>query len=310
MIKVSITIAAYNNAQYLPETLDSIFNQTYKNFEVIIVDDASTDNTTEVLKVYRDRIKYHRFDVNQGSASAWNEAIRQATGEYIALAAADDVWMPDKLELQMALFEQQPHLGLVYGRIISVDEAGQSLPKHLRQRRISLRLNWDKQYPIGPVFTELFMRSNFVPASTALIKKKAIEQTGWLDESLRLCQDYDFYLRIAHDFEFGFVDKVLVKYRRHPGSVSTGKRHRAFDYQRQVIDKMWRLFGSETLKVSDGKPITKILYRRRLAQQYAKEGRYYLRHGNKQLARESLARSLKYQPFRFGTLVKYLLTYL
>ena len=291
MPKVSVTIAAYNNARYLPETLDSIFNQTFKDFEIILVDDASTDNTAEVLKPYQGRIVYSRQAKNQGSAAAWNQAIKQARGEYIALAASDDVWLPEKLQLQIDLFEKNRKLGLVYGRIISIDESG-------RQLRPAKE---DRQYPDGQVFVDLFLRSNFVAASTALIRKEAIDRAGLLDEAFRLCQDYDFYLRIAREFDFGFIDQVLIRYRRHTGSVSTGKRHRAFDYQRQVIDKMWGLKDER---------ITELLYHQRLAQQYAKEGRYYLRHDDKQLARESFAKSLKYRPLWAGTIFKYLLTYL
>jgi len=293
MPKVSITIAAYNNAKFLPEVLDSIFNQTYKDFEVIIVDDASTDNTQEVVKQYQNKVTYERLPKNRGSAAAWNRAIESANGEYIVLASADDTWLPERLLEQVAILDKQPDVGLVYARCVTTDENGNPIRED----------STHKEYPRGKVFLDLFMYENFMPASTVMFRKLLLPKSGMLDESLRLCQDYDFYLRLARHTEAGFADKVLLKYRKHPGSITTDKRHNAFIYQRKVIDKIWNL-----CKDAPESGLTYKLYCKRLVKQCLKEGRYYLRHKEPQLARISLKEALKYSPFNPVVIYHYLRT--
>ncbi|MBI4834400.1 MAG: glycosyltransferase [Planctomycetes bacterium] len=293
MPKISVVIAAYNNGKFLPEVLESIFSQTEKNFEIIVVDDASEDNTQEIMQQYRNRVVYVRLAANGGSAIAWNKAIELAKGEYIVLAAADDVWMPDRLELQAKVLDEKPEISLVYGKCITVDEKGNPLKEDIIH----------KTHPAGKVFLELFSRDNFMPASTVMFRKALLAKSGMLDSAFRLCQDYDFYMRLARYSEAAFVDKVLVKYRKHAGSVTTGKRHNAFAFQRKVIDKIWNLYKAD---IESG--ITEGLYHKRLVKQSLKEGRYYLRRKEKSLARESLREGFKYSLFNLSLLFQYLRT--
>lgn len=150
MPKVSIAIASYNNAKFLPEVLDSIFNQTYKDFEVIIVDDASTDNTQEALANYKDKIIFERLPQNRGSATAWNRAINLAEGDYIVLAAADDTWLPERLTEQVSILDKHPKIGIVYSRSITTDENNNPIGKE----------HSSKAYPTGKVFLDLFLYVN------------------------------------------------------------------------------------------------------------------------------------------------------
>ena len=289
MPKTSVVIATYNNAEFLPEVLDSIFNQTYKDLEVIIVDDASTDNTPEVLKRYEGRIITERFPENRGSAAGWNRAIELARGEYIVLASGDDAWLPERLEEQIRVLDTQPDIGLVYCRVVTIDEKGNPL-----------RTPSTKKYPSGKIFLDLFMDENFV-SPTAIFRKPLVEKAGILDESLKLCQDYDFAIRHARYTETYFLDKVLLKYRKHTGSVTTGKRHNAFVYQRQVIDKIWNMF-----KDDPESGLTAKLYRQRLIRQALKEGRYYLRHHEPPQARAVLKSALALSPFHPAVWFQYL----
>src|SRR5215831_9468158 len=110
---VSVVIPTYNNARFLPEALDSLLGQTYRDFELIVVDDGSTDDTLEVLKPYRHLIRYVRKE-NGGPASARNLGIRHASGELIAFQDADDIWLPDKLQLQVDYLREHPEVGLVF----------------------------------------------------------------------------------------------------------------------------------------------------------------------------------------------------
>jgi glycosyltransferase involved in cell wall biosynthesis len=294
MNKVSITIASYNNSKFLPEVLESIFNQTYNDFEIIVVDDASTDNTQEVAKQFNGKIIYERLPENRGSPVAWNKAISLARGEYIVLAAADDVWLPERLAEQVKILDSQKHIGLVYGKCITTDENG-----------IPLREPSNRKYPSGKVFLDLFLNDNFMPASTVIFRKDLLVKSGMLDEALRLCQDYDFYMRLSRYTEVAFINKPIVKYRKHPGSVTTGKRHNAFAFQRKAIYKIWTMFKDD--KESG---LTYEIYRKRLVKQCLKEGRYYLRYKEKLLARESLREALKTSPFNPAVLFQYLRTLL
>ena len=110
--KVSVAIPTYNRAHYICETIDSVLVQTYKDYEIIVVDDGSTDNTREILKRYGGKIKYF-YQANQGQASAWNYAVSQSSGEYIAFLDDDDLWFPEKLERQVEVLDKNPDLGFV-----------------------------------------------------------------------------------------------------------------------------------------------------------------------------------------------------
>jgi glycosyltransferase involved in cell wall biosynthesis len=290
MPRVSAVIAAYNNAAYLPETLDSILAQTVGDLEVVVVDDASSDDTPDRTAPYAGRIVYHRLSRNRGSAAAWNEAIRRSTGAFVALAAADDPWLPDRLERQLAVFGARPECGLVYGRMVSVDEARRPLRRRSGER---------PPLPEGWVFRELFMQENFI-SPTALVRREVIDRVGLLDEEFRVAQDYEWYLRIAAVCPVGCVDAVLVEYRKHAGSVTTGKRHRAFPYQRKAIEKIRRLHPDL---------VDRRLYDARRLLQYRKEARYYLRHGDPERARACLREALALGLARPGTLWRYLGSY-
>ena len=120
---VSVIIPAYNSADFIDEALKSVFDQTYKDLEIIVVDDGSTDDTRAVLEKYGDRVNYHYQD-NNGPASARNRGIKLARGKYIAFLDADDLWLPTKLEKQVALFKNRENLGFVTTGVCSFDENG------------------------------------------------------------------------------------------------------------------------------------------------------------------------------------------
>jgi glycosyltransferase involved in cell wall biosynthesis len=113
MLNVSVVIPTYNSAHLLDDALQSVLEQTYKDFEIIVVDDGSTDNTSEVVSKYNDKLHYFRVD-NRGPAKARNYGISKATGKYIAFLDADDKWLPTKLEKQVSMFEQNPEFGMVF----------------------------------------------------------------------------------------------------------------------------------------------------------------------------------------------------
>ena len=204
---VSVVIATYNYGRFLSEAIDSVLAQTFKDFEVIVVDDGSTDNTSEVILIYLSRHNFHYIKKeNGGQASAKNRGIDESKGEFIAFLDADDVWFPTKLERQMPLFSD-PRVGVVYSKRVLIDLYGNERPfEHPKLYR-------------GPVLDQIFI-NNFVCFSSAIVKRQCFEKVGKFDESLPMSIDYDLWLRMALHYHFDYVDAHLVMYRVGHGQMS------------------------------------------------------------------------------------------
>ena len=205
---VSVVIATYNMADYLPLAVQSALAQTYKPIEVLIVDDGSTDRTAEAVQplLADPRVSY-RTQKNGGQAVAKNRGIRESKGQYVAFLDADDLWTPDKLEAQMPLFARSSTVGVVYSAFTYIDQAGRQLrnaPDKLHRGRVS-----------GPMLV-----FNFVGFGTSVVKRECFERLGLFNENLRMGIDYDLWLRFSTQYEFDYVDRPLLYYREWPGQMS------------------------------------------------------------------------------------------
>jgi glycosyltransferase involved in cell wall biosynthesis len=221
---VSVVITAYNYGLFLPEAIESVLRQTFKDLEVIVVDDGSTDNTSEVILPYLSNpcFRYIRKE-NGGQASAKNRGVNESKGEFIAFLDADDVWFPTKLEKQMPFFSD-PKVGVVYSKRVLIDTEGNERPfEHPRLYR-------------GRVLNQIFI-NNFVCFSSVIIKRECFEKIGTFDETLPMAIDYDLWLRIALHYHFDYVDEPLVKYRVGHGHMSENKEKR-FDCAWQVMNNL------------------------------------------------------------------------
>jgi glycosyltransferase involved in cell wall biosynthesis len=205
---VSVVIATYNHGRYLGGALDSVLSGAFSDIEVIVVDDGSNDETAEVILPYLAdrRVRYYRTG-HQGLSAARNLGIRFAHGPFIAFLDADDLWLPEKLRRQIALFRRDPGLGVVYARRLVIDAAGgpvdyQEPPLHR-----------------GNILKEIFRR-NFICFSSAVIRAAVFRRVGPFDEQLPLAMDYDFWLRTARSYRFDYVDEPMVKYRTGHASQS------------------------------------------------------------------------------------------
>jgi glycosyltransferase involved in cell wall biosynthesis len=205
---VSVIIATYNMARFLPHALESALAQTYEAIEVQVVDDGSTDDTRHVLDPFLTdpRVRYHYQD-NGGQASAKNRGIQEAGGEIVGFLDADDMWMTQKLERQLPLFAEQPQVGVVYSRLQEIDESGNPLGV-LGHR---LHRGW--------VTKPLFVR-NFVGFNTALVRKACLEEADGFDETLGMGIDWDLWLRISTRHQFDYVNEALTYYRVWDGQMS------------------------------------------------------------------------------------------
>ena len=197
--RVSVIIPAYNSAAYTVETVESVLAQTYRDFEVIVVDDGSTDTTRETLAAYTGRIQYVYKD-NGGACSARNEGIRRARGEYLACLDCDDLWLPEKLEHSLPVLEQDPGMGFMCTPCYTIGPAGE--------------LVGEVRYPFDQrnAYLNLLME-NYVLAPTVVVRRSCLEQAGFFDESIFIPADWDLWLRLAGCFRVGYIDRPLSKYR-------------------------------------------------------------------------------------------------
>ena len=221
---VSIVIATYNMGQYLSQAVDSILQQTWKNIEVIVVDDGSTDNTPEaMLKYDRDsRVNFIR-NQNQGQPKAKNCGIKATQGDFIGFCDADDYWEANKLEIQMPLFEN-PNVGVVYSEVSFIDENNNLFSKDHHEVRHSGKI------------TNQMLIENFVPFGTSVIRRKCIEQNGIFDEEFRMGIDWDLWLRYSLDWEFKYAPEKTYVYRVWSGQMSNNYRGR-YEHAKRILTK-------------------------------------------------------------------------
>jgi glycosyltransferase involved in cell wall biosynthesis len=197
---VSIIIPTYNRSQLIVRAVKSVLNQTYQDFELIIVDDASTDNTEEVINSFNDkRIRYIRHEKNKGEAAARNTGIKTAGCNYIAYQDSDDEWLPEKLAKQMKLLENaSPEVGVIYTGFWKTEN----------HRRTYIPFSWVRQKN-GDIHKEL-LKGNFIGSPVALIKKECFDKVGLFDERLRNLVDWEMWLRISKRYHFRCVDEPLA----------------------------------------------------------------------------------------------------
>ncbi len=265
MPTVSVIIHTYNNEKFIAETIKSVLRQTYKDYEIIVVDDGSEDGTRDALHPYMQDIRYH-YKENGGIASAKNAGISLSNAEFIAFLDHDDLWIPDKLKIQMEYFDAHPQIGLVYAKYASF--MGDK----------ELRTKPEKGYS-GWIFKELLSKS-FVQTSTVMVKRECLDAVGPYDESFKLADEYDMFLRVAKRFQCGFVDKELTRYRVHDRNAS--RNDLLFDKENlRVFKKVYN--GYTDL---DGKE--KKILRKRIV-------RYSMKIAKRLYSQGQLEESMKYQ---------------
>jgi len=201
----------YNGDEFLREAIDSIYAQTYSDWEIIFWDNVSTDNSSNIAKSYDNRLKYHCSNATTLLGEARNLAINKANGEYIAFLDCDDLWLPEKLEKQMELIKAWPELGLVYSNCIKLFWPSNKLEdKFLTLKNGPYR---------GNVLQYLFLE-NFIPMLTVVVKKSILLEAGGFYEKLNVGTDYDLWFRIAQNYSVDYVQTPLAKYRIHDNSVT------------------------------------------------------------------------------------------
>jgi glycosyltransferase involved in cell wall biosynthesis len=210
---VSVVIATFNMGRYLPQAVQSVLSQTYTHVEILIIDDGSTDDTAQIVRRWDqdERVRVYR-QPNAGQAQARNRGVALSKGRYVAFLDADDEWLPHKLSRQMPLFAN-PQVGVVYSEYECMDGEGRALPKpptRMYRGRVTAALLID----------------NFVSFQTAVVPRECLERHGAFDESVRMGDDYDLWLRLSAHYEFDFIPQPTARYRVWSGQMSKNYRRR------------------------------------------------------------------------------------
>lgn len=205
---VSVIIPTFNRAHIISRSVDSVLAQTFTDYEIIVVDDGSTDSTGEFLKNhYRDRIQYIAQSANRGLATARNRGIEESRGTYIAILDDDDLWLPEKLALQVELLQNNPKVALAYCGTVKVNCRGELLEEVKPETR-------------GHIFKEMLNQNCLKgPASVAMFPSAVLNSSGMFDTRLSSCADWDLWVRIARCGQVDFVDRPLVKYVIHESNM-------------------------------------------------------------------------------------------
>jgi glycosyltransferase involved in cell wall biosynthesis len=283
MPTVSVVIPTYNRARVLSKAVGSVLSQTYDDYEIIVVDDASVDDTASVIRKFKDRrITYVRREKNGGEAASRNTGIGLSKGKYIASQDSDDEWLPGKLEKQIRLIESSPReVGVVYTGFWRIEGNAEVYFPNERKGRIQ-----------GDIRRELLM-GNFVGTPTTVVKKECFEKIGGFDERLRHLVDWEMWIRISGLYQFICVEEPLVISYGMPDAVSANA-FALIDAHEYILEKHAGRF------VSDKNILA--------AEQYW-IGNLWCQIGNKGRGREYFKKAISVRPLNLKYLGAFLLSF-
>ena len=281
MARVSILFTCFNHIKYLPAAFQSILDQTFADWEIIAIDDGSTDGTREWLSEQPQYITRIFNETNLGTYASLNVAMKAAKGEYVAVFNDDDLWAPTKLEKQVAMLDGNPSIGLVHTDGTFIDGAGQEMP--------GSPLGFEfPRFETGDVSLALVYQNKII-ASAALARRRCFLELGGFNEDYFGSGDWEMWIRIAEKWKVGFVPEPLTFYRVH----GTNASHK--------LERIWRddVSRFEPRDVSRAK-----------SHNYAALGTVLTLNGQPSEGRAMYASSLKEQPGRIKSMLRYAATYL
>ena len=278
VLTVSVIIPTHNRAHVVDRAIGSVLRQTYQNFEIIVVDDASTDSTEEVVKRFGDsRIRYLRHEQNYGAPWARNSGAKVARGEYLAFLDSDDVWYPKLLERQLAvLVSLPPAVGMICCGMI-------------RKEGNSCRVLIPGTRGLG--FDNNLIHGNGICTSSFVVRKTAFQAVEGFDVKFSSFQDFDFLLRMTAKYQVAAINEVLMEYHLGNDSISLNMDSKARGFDR-IID----IYRSDILRLG---LMSSYMFRL---------GQYHVLSGRLATGWKYWARTLRYNPLDAKTLKHYLLT--
>ena len=296
--KVSILMPVLNGERYIDEAIESILSQTYKNYELIVINDGSTDSTPAHLEAYKNKLdlKVIHHPVRQGIVLSINDGIRSATGDLIAFLDHDDVWLPRMLETQVGYLERNPDVGMVHSDFQTIDPAGNILEESVERCR-------ERKRPSGNVFREMFLDS-FVVGISVVARKECFNKLGGWDESLPW-GDYHMWLRIARHYKVDYVSQALAQYRQHPTQDTrpvTNGNLEADPIHVRVLNNILERYPEVRQELGE------TVIRRRFASVYFGGAYYYFDHGVFPPTRMYLKKAIPLWPTNWRYYLVYLAT--
>lgn len=281
---MSVVIPAFNCEAYIDEAIASVLQQTLRPYEIIVVDDGSTDGTAELLQRYRNVITYIRQS-NKGPSAARNVGISKATGDYIAFLDNDDAWFPDKLFRQVDALNRHPEAALAFSDAAWVRDDGTTarytFSRNLNgapRRVVGLRgqiaaIPEDDGTTLAGDWYGDLLQDNFIINSSVVVRRQALSEVGTIDESLVLNSDYDLWLRVSSKFPMVFLNRAALKYRLRDGSMSGGLALREYRYRHWDA----RLFEKH---LDIGRPEFRAIIETRISRCYALAAWGYFHYGD------------------------------
>ena len=272
--KVSICIPTYNRKEYLRQTINSVLVQTYKNYEIVIVDDGSTDGTEEMIKNLDFPITYH-WQENGGDAAARNKLIELAKGDYISFIDSDDLLMPDTIKRMVKAIQTETEDTIVYGSYYRIDQDGNIYGKCKRKLHN------------GNITRHLF-ETILVHACGAMFPAKILKNSPPFDTSLKVCSDYDLWLRLSLKHRFIALNEPTFKRRRHPGNLSYASFENCLT-EFEVLKRFYNETGGK--EVVPEKTANKVL-----SKEACRTGRFAIKEGKYKQACQLLDQSFRLRP--------------
>lgn len=248
--KVSVRIPAYNHEKYIGECLESVLNQTFQDFEIIITDDASTDRTVNVIKGYKDpRIKLEVFSKNQGCSAAVANCVKRSQGEYIANLCSDDAWENDKLEKQVAFIEANPQFSAVFTKVQLIDEESNNVTNHIGFYSTAFEVNNRSK---EEWLNHFFYKGNCLCIPSVLIKKNVYEELNYQDKRIASLNDFDLWIRFCLKYELYILDEKLTRFRirdneANASANTVGNRIRNNFEFKQILNNYLQIDNTEKL---------------------------------------------------------------
>lgn len=312
---VSVVIPTYNRAQFLIQSVESVLTQTYKDIEILIVDDGSTDNTEILVKQkYSDneKVKYLR-QKNRGAAAARNYGIREARGEFFALLDSDDLWKPEKLERQIKCMRKVPEAGIIWTDMETMDGQGNKLhPRYLKTMYQTFRFfphmndlfkNRAKEpldFYYGDIYSQMVL-GNLVHTSTLLVRKSVQEKVGYYRDDMLIGEDFDYHLRLVRAAPAAFLDEASIRYRIGQEDALSAPKH-ALRYSQAYLKTLLEALKNDRDRIS----LPRKLIRRCLSDAYFWVGREFVTAGKTTPGLYWLIRSILLRPFQPLYQLKYL----
>jgi len=319
---ISVVIPTYNCAKYVKSAVQSVFDQSYANVEIIVVDDGSTDETMSVLQPFMNDIVYIHQE-NTGLPGARNRGIKEASGEYVAFLDADDRWRKNKLEIQAQVLESCPSVYIVFSDFSVFSEDGYKEECFFRKgfpffheynftlddifqnatKIFSDSSKYEIQIYYGHIERYLFC-GNFILPSSALIRKRAIDDLGGFDDSYKIAEETEFFLRLCTSYNAGYVDKPLVDYLIKRAGKLTGSTN-----TERLIRNAISIQENYLSKHPDIYQANRSLFDQAIAKSYTRLAHYYLTMTMNKAARLGVRRSIFWKPFQFRAYLFWLFSF-